>query len=446
MPWFKKGPDDRTLVFDTFVAVTREAKLWVCWQGVSLSPTQAGILARVLANLNTLGRSESWCEASLHDAVEIDLERGTALRRCAPLNGKVPEHHEIVRLLCPDPASAFISEGFVDSSKRKPKRTAPPYDPDWHLCAETLWLHKQRWSDPPGSRWVSYVRPHDCFVIEPRPRLHRVENRPRIQVARYALDSRVLPLVTETLPVAEAARRALMSIYGCLTECEGTRGRSAIFSGKDEHGKPLVGHGHAYFLPADEDNDGRLDHLTVFARDGFADEEQRALDRLRELRTGRESEARHPLRLLLLGIGMADEYQCGPLRESKVWVSATPYVATRYAKTRGRHQIDLASPESRAAFLDGDIRAQLAAVHPDLAGKDASRVTIVPEWDDDRAFRIGERLRPLQFKRFRRKTSDDGGRRLAGAFRLIFPQIVSGPICLGHSAHFGLGLFAAAES
>src|SRR5271169_2434215 len=27
MPWFKKGPDDRTLVFDTFVAVSRSAPL-----------------------------------------------------------------------------------------------------------------------------------------------------------------------------------------------------------------------------------------------------------------------------------------------------------------------------------------------------------------------------------------------------------------------------------
>ena len=40
--------------------------------------------------------------------------------------------------------------------------------------------------------------------------------RPLVQVVRYALDSTVLPLVTETLPVAEAARRALMSIYGGL--------------------------------------------------------------------------------------------------------------------------------------------------------------------------------------------------------------------------------------
>ena len=51
------------------------------------------------------------------------------------------------------------------------------------------------------------------------------------------------------------------------------------------------------------------------------------------------------------------------------------------------------------------------------------------------------RLRPIQFKRFRRKHSDDGGRRSACGFRITFAASVRGPLCLGHSCHFGLGLF-----
>src|SRR6266498_3573524 len=31
MPWFKKGPDDRTLVFDAFVVLPREATLLAHW-------------------------------------------------------------------------------------------------------------------------------------------------------------------------------------------------------------------------------------------------------------------------------------------------------------------------------------------------------------------------------------------------------------------------------
>lgn len=473
MPWFKKGPDDRTLVFDTFVAVAREpnetgrgwrpASLVARWPNVCLDDTQRQTLSRLLTNLNTLGRTESWCEATLRDGdatSALDLSTERERRFCAPLNGHgVPNDHEIVRLLCPDPASVFDSGEFTDRSKKKPKRTAPPYDPDWHLCAETLWLHKERWSDPPGSCWVQYTRPRDCFKIKPRRAASFSSRGPstaKIQVARYALDSTVLPLVTETLPVAEAARRALMSIHGRLTEHNGVRGRSAVFSGKDNDGNPLTGHGHAYYLPTDEDGDGRLDHLTVFARDGFGSDERRALDRLRQLNTGRKGEERHPLRLLLLGMGARDEYCPGPLQASRVWVSATPYVATRHAKTRGRDRIDEQSPAARAEFIMGDLRDQIRAVLGDVAGN-ADDVTITPLLDKHGVFfvpLIGScpkflpcetapkgSLRPIQFKRFRSKPGDDGGRRLAGAFRIVFPRHVPGPIALGHSSHFGMGLF-----
>ncbi len=50
-------------------------------------------------------------------------------------------------------------------------------------------------------------------------------------------------------------------------------------------------------------------------------------------------------------------------------------------------------------------------------------------------------LRPLQFQRFRTKAGDDGGRRPSGAFRIVLAAPVRGPLCLGHSCHFGLGLF-----
>jgi CRISPR-associated protein Csb2 len=54
-------------------------------------------------------------------------------------------------------------------------------------------------------------------------------------------------------------------------------------------------------------------------------------------------------------------------------------------------------------------------------------------------------LRSLQFQRFRNKRGDDGGRRPAGAFRITFAAPLGGPLCLGHSCHFGLGLFVAAD-
>lgn len=452
MPWFKKGPDDRALVFDTFVAVSRESPVWVRWPNVSLDGAQRDALTCLLRNLNTLGRSESWCEAELADDVG-----NPDWRVCRLLQGDVPPGHEIVRLLCPDPESAFADDHVVTVTNKtagrgKNKRTVEErsaiYDPAWHLCMETLQLHRERWSDPPGSRWVPYTRPRDCFKIEPKAHTRQMADRTRIRVVRYALDSTVLPLVTDTLPVAEAARRTLMGLYGRQVwkrlhgatpypDDAAQRPKSSVLSGKDASGNPRQGHRHAYYLPTDEDGDGRLDHLTIYAPDGFGADEQRAFDALRGLRAGREAEARHPLRVLLLGMGDQTAFPRGPCQAAQVWESATPYLATRYAKTRGRNRIDLRSPEARAAFLIEDLGAQLRAVRQDIAGE----VTIEPLWDQNQVFSIADRWRSIQFKRFRRKSSDDGGRRLAGAFRLMFSAPVRGPLALGWSSHFGLGQF-----
>lgn len=446
MPWYKKGPDDRTLVFDAFVVVPRDAPVIIRWPQADLDDRQRTTLVRILTNLNTLGRSESWCEAVLVSGPGTgDHLNAHPERIAAPLAQRtVAPEVEIVRVLCADPVRAFTKDHVTTVAGHKGDREAVSvYDPNWNLCVETLELHKDRWSDPPGSQWVQYGRPRDCFKL--RPRTHRARSRPpqRPSVARFALDSTVLPMVTDTLPVAEAARRALLGIYGRLAERDGARGRSEILSGKDERGDALAHpvHGHAYYLPTDEDGDGRLEHLTIVARDGFGRDERRAIDGLRQLNLG---DGRHPLRLLLLGLGPLEEYTPGPLRAGDVWVSATPYIATRYAKTRGRDRVDLGSAVERAAFLASDLRDQLAVLVPDPAG-DARPVVIEPLLTDE-TFRIAGRWRPIQFKRSRSKWGDDGGLRLTGAFRLTFPGAIPGPIAAGHSAHFGMGLFVPADA
>lgn len=240
----------------------------------------------------------------------------------------------------------------------------------------------------------------------------------RINVVRYRLYGNVLPLVTETLPVAETARRALMSWQGRLTESGGIRGRSDILSGKNEDGQRLAGHGHAYYVPTDEDGDGHLDHLTVYAAGGFGPDEQRAVNCVQKLRMGEDGRARSVLRVVLLALGAIDDYRLGPLGASKVWVAATPYLATRYAKTRGRSRIDLNASDDCAAFLEADMRAQLAAVRPDLARDGIVDVAIEPQWDNQRVFLIGGQWRPTQFKRMRRRA---GGRwRQAARGRIPF--------------------------
>ena len=72
-----------------------------------------------------------------------------------------------------------------------------------------------------------------------------------ITVARYALDSSVLPPVEDTLHLAERSRAQAMGLYSKVRQrqrygrdipADAERYRSATLAGKDADGRPLAGH------------------------------------------------------------------------------------------------------------------------------------------------------------------------------------------------------------
>lgn len=268
----------------------------------------------------------------------------------------------------------------------------------------------------------------------------------RTHVAQFVLDSTVLPQITEALPVAESARRILMGIGGRMFSApDGSRGRSDVFSGKNENGRPLEGHGHAYYLPTDEDQDGYIDHLTIIAVGGFNEQDLKVLDALRELKSKEREASGHPLRTLLIGIGRLDEYRPYLMQPSRIWRSATPFIASRFLKKRGTKRDPVEFWNNPHDFLIAVLREEMArfiARRFELKDLNPDKIKIRPLLDENSVFRIGrQNLRPIQFKRFRQKKGDDGGNRPAGSFEIDFGRDVSGPIALGHSSHFGLGLF-----
>ncbi len=448
MPWFKKGPGDKTLVFDSFVALAKDAPVVVAWPGLDLPDAPRAALVELLPLLGTLGRSESWCDGRLLDpltasAIQVNTK---------PVDGHSPKG-EIVRVLGVDAQTVFQNgynphaESSTGKGKTKVTTTTAIYEPDWHLCMETLWLHEQRLSMPPGAKWIDYERRKDALAQPSRPKSVR-RPRPTMQVARFALDSSVLPLLTDTLRVAESARFNLMGRHGRMSEKDGIKGKSRAFSGKEDDGTPIEGHSHCYFLPTDEDHDGRLDHLTLYASGGFDTDEVRAIDKLREIKSKDREESGHALRVILTGIGVAEEMQRGPLAVSSTWVSATPFLAPRHPKTSGRLKHSEVGGADLHRFLTAQLREELQR-WLDRQGHSisAEAISITLQQDEPgntRRWCPKEEIfreRPLQFRRYRQKRSDDGGRRPAAFFRLTFPEPVAGPIALGHSAHFGLGLF-----
>ena len=275
---------------------------------------------------------------------------------------------------------------------------------------------------------------------------HRVRSakQPRLYtIARFAFDGAEdrppLPSITETLPLAEQVRQALLARCGDLARRRDASlpdtdiwRLSPAFWGKDEQGHPRTGHEHAFFLPADEDGDGRIDHLTVFAPMGLNALERQAIDTLRRLPFGNGD----PLPLLLIGLGRERDFRAPLLEESTVWLSATPFVATRYPKLRGQKRDQPENYTSPRNFVRHILHEELLR-RPQLPGLASIK--------DEEAVGMGG-LRPIQFKRCRSKPGDDGNRRPAGFFRITFTAPVAGPLCLGHACHFGLGLFLPASS
>lgn len=435
MPWEKKGPADRTLVFDTFVSLSRKSRLLVHWPDAILTEDDAKVLARLLGNLTSLGRAEGWVEGELTDE--------TADWNCVPSdNSPAP-----VPVFCPDPDTALKSDYYpTHDPKKLAKGKVNAKDflfdcPPWHLCLDTETIHNKKWPSVPGARWVNYA------ITESAPIRVAVNarNDRRFSVARFALDGPVLPLVEDTLPVAERVRITLMGIYkrlklrelnGAQIPLDHERVASEVFSGKNGDGNPLKGHQHAFFLPTDEDRDGRIDHVTVYASRGFDRLETRALYQFRELRF--RDEALQALRALLVGLGQPHDFRSPLFRPSKNWISATPFLVTRMPKRRGRKKdpLHLRGRVNERAFAEHVLREQLAV----RGLPEPVAIVSLP------AHRVGIRqLRPIQFQRFRGKRGDDGGNRSNGAFRIVFESPVQGPLCLGHSCHFGLGLFVPVE-
>ena len=218
---------------------------------------------------------------------------------------------------------------------------------------------------------------------------------------------------------------------------------SEKLSGKDASGNPLLGeHRHAFYLPTDEDGDGRLDHLTVWTPGGLNEREFRAVVSVEELNPGR---GRGPVRLSYLAHGKEDDFS-GVSRlfgESRRWRSLTPYVLPRHVKFRGPRD-----GNERRRMVDGpedQIRREVELRYRD--GPRLRNVEIVQIGEIIPPMRGGRfnGFRPFEFFRYRR---DGGGSNGGGAFNfaLEFESQVLGPVALGFACHYGLGLFVPADS
>lgn len=414
MPWFKKGPGDTTLIFDTFIAINPQEKVRLVWLDSNPEPQELKTLEMLCSHVSYLGRSESWCK--------ISLAEDSPVPNCYPIgNNETREPIKPVRVLSPralNPTQLIHSLMVETSTLRSVKKTL----------------------DPPGSQWVTYGRPYS--ILQHTPAVHIpavVKTSEKFYAVRFALDRKPLPMIQETITVAEQARLAVMACYGKLNN----GANSTVLSGKKD-GRPLRwNHQHAYYLPTDEDRDGYLDHLTVYIPGGIEDSEKLALASLRDIPWGeywdRSKDENKKLKVVLLGFLTKDGFYDFPemFGPSKYWLTCTPYVLTRYPKIRNNGSPKL---NAKGKQVDGP-QDQVMKEWERLRGNDASLPELLHVGLVDRYYlRQNKTIRWLEFKTRRRRGKGTTSGFIYG-MSLEFAEPVLGPIAMGYACHFGLGHF-----
>jgi CRISPR-associated protein Csb2 len=400
--------------FDAFVALDPEASLLWLWPEAELASDERRALSALLQALGTFGRAESWCEIELlgEDAVSGELSvtlngvvNSTPIDAGDSLKGREP-----VRVLVP-------------ASKGNALMTA--------LLEDTATMRKRKQLEPQGAHWVTYARRSDALTArQTRPRRAAII-KDALKVARFALDSTVLPLVTDALPIAESVRRALIRNRVDTSHSE-------AITGKTVAGVPLEGHEHAHYFATDEDEDGRLDYVTVYCPRGFDDADVEALGSLRTIyRRGNAPD----VRMIMVGLGGVELFAQSASRHSKLAVSTThplPQVVLTSKHWRSVTPFSLPRFPNRGGGKPPRPR--------DLPEAQLTQELIARGFPEPISIKRIEGYQPIGRPAVRwlefqtRRFKGTKGKGLAG-FEIEFAEPVAGPIAVGFGCHFGLGLF-----
>jgi CRISPR-associated protein Csb2 len=379
----------KQLIFDPFIAIERNEKILMGFDS-NLTGESSQDLSDLLTELNYFGRSESWVSA------KVAGETPNIEWNCIPVSSETSDKKgKIVRVAC------LRSPEDYDRLSHRPSC-------GWleAVYLTTKDLLEEGWSDPPALEWKNYLMHSHPSKILSRKRPFQA----RFRCAKYALSSRVLPRVQDTASFAERIRGHLMGIHKKIKN-QDPRLVSPIFSGKDADGNPLKGHKHAFFLPLDEDCDGRLDHLLVYSGEHFDESELLALDRLRSVW---QPNRLPDVNLILINLSADCQGEV-----SRQWVSATPFITARhYRKGRGAFEEWLTNEiKKECSFHDLPEPAEVEWIPHTMHGPHAVH------W--------------FEFIRGHKETMPPHGYGCV----ITFDKAIKGPFSIGSGCHFGLGLF-----
>ena len=281
---------------------------------------------------------------------------------------------------------------------------------------------------PPGACWSYAQRPERPFI---RPMRKSEKQRPPMQWMQFALGSRI-PIYEKSTVTLTQRFRGIVAKYllseasdGRVTDWKkATREeleRVTLLTGKDADGNPLLGHRHAVFFLHFEHKEAT--RLCAWSADGFSHEEQIAILRASEnevMLTYKKSS--WTAKLIPLD-GLVPPPPEIPNEGIQYWKSMTPYIPPR-------HVYDRRGKVKSGESVEEQIKEELSS-----RGFPVAEVEI--EECSSRWVKVHQPSRTREGA-----TNDD---KRGYTVRITFSEPIKGPVFLGHSCHFGLGLFVPAE-
>ena len=443
-----------------FVAV--DGPVLFRWSELDLPSVQAQLLSGLLDEITYFGRSESLCHAQLL----TESSAAHTIGWCKPVSvaGGRKISSKCRDVFCPRPGDFRITDLWAQR-KRNPKvddQEAPKHLVDTLLTTDMK---------ADGAAWVSYEMPDgwpEKWVVR-TPGSQRITMRKTVslsdgpKVARYlrfSLQCRVPIPQRFTVDIAERFRSAAISYFP-----EGV-GSYALL-GKPE--RPDLHHQHAFYLPTatDAEQPGMLTDLHLWCQFGLTREEVDVLLRVHRLRWG---SGRYPANPVLVAMAMEPEKHVpigtgnGRLT-SRIWRSVTPFVPSLHFYRGGKSKPKVkgnALPEKqlveclrRAGINEAVLvkRLQPSSAKPHESATPGSippmpfwEVVRTPEGNEPAASAFENAVQADTHHNSSDVSSRSHERRIGFFLQLEFDSPVELPIpALGHSCHFGLGLFVPAE-
>jgi hypothetical protein len=300
---------------------------------------------------------------------------------------------------------------------------------------------------PSGTKWY-YARLPERPPLS-RRRTVRQAYPSDLQVIQFAVGGRVFPPPDRWIKIAErfrggvlkaCAQRVLNDPHARFsTLAPEKKGELELLSGKDRYGKALVGHKHAYFVVY-PDAIGDPTRLLCYRDTPFEPCEVDAL--LRASRRAYSWESGDPdwlIRLTPLPFATTlprafDE------KAAREWTSVTPFVPPgnrhRFRKNGRERQSEMPDQLLRKLLVKQGFpepeRIQAVSGDQPVEPKSLADWSAIHEWMN---------VHETAAQRARRREERTRAVRPGFRFRIVFREPVRGPLILGHSSHFGLGLF-----